>query len=240
MNVGGTNHHISIYEDWDFKIRLAAQSGCWAYSGVKGTAYRRTGSGLSSINALQHINNQCQVLWSNRDLLEKYIGRLGFWKSITLVTPTQFTSHPLTTPKQDLRYYFLWLWALVITASLVVSPRLGESGLLKFIRIDDILFPITVVITVFLLRCIHPLIKLIYAFLSLYLFNIIVLFITHYSGFNTVGIIEKLLPTCKNIQYLIYFCLFFSIALKVKNIKQIKYLFLEVEIMGYFLSLDNL
>lgn len=141
---------------------------------------------------------------------------------------TKLTSHALNTPKQDLRYYFLWLWGLVITASLVLSPRLGESGLLKFIRIDDILFPITVIITLSLIKYIYPVAKVIYAFLVLYLFNLIVLLITHYSGFNTVGIIEKLLPTLKNIQYLTYFCFFFITTSRLNNIKQIKYLFLTI------------
>lgn len=143
------------------------------------------------------------------------------------MTQTQLTPHSVNTAKQDLRYYFLWLWALIIIASVVLSPRLGESGLLQFIRIDDILFPITVIITLSLVKWIHPVAKVIYTFLLLYLFNIIVLFITHYSGFNAVGIIEKILPTLKNIQYLTYFCLFFIIASKVKSIKQIKYLFLS-------------
>ncbi len=81
LEVDGMNHQIPVYQDWDFKIRLAAKSGRWAYSGVKGTAYRQTGSGLSSMNAVKHIKDKCEVLWSNRDLLEKHIGKLGLWKS---------------------------------------------------------------------------------------------------------------------------------------------------------------
>ncbi|MEM6338710.1 MAG: glycosyltransferase family 2 protein [Pseudomonadota bacterium] len=81
LEVDGMNHQIPVYEDWDFKIRLAAQPSKWAYSGVKGTAYRQTGSGLSSMNSRKLIKDQFEVLWLNRDLLEKHIGQLGVWKS---------------------------------------------------------------------------------------------------------------------------------------------------------------
>ena len=144
------------------------------------------------------------------------------------MTQTQLNSHTVNTTKQDLRYYFLWLWALVITSSLVLSPRLGDSDLLTFIRIDDILFPITFIITLSLLSYIHPVNKLIVAFICLYLFNSIVLFITHNYGFNSVSIIKKFLPVCKNIQYLTYFCFFFGFTSKAKSFKQIKYLFLTI------------
>lgn len=82
LEVDGMNHKIPVYQDWEFKIRLAAQPSKWAYSGVKGTAYRKTGSGLSSMNVLRHIKDQNEVLWLNRDLLKKHIGELGFQKSV--------------------------------------------------------------------------------------------------------------------------------------------------------------
>lgn len=85
LEVDGMNHQIPVYQDWDFKIRLAAKSGGWAYSGVKGTAYRQTGSGLSSMNAVKHIKDQSEVLSSNHKLLEKHIGRLGLYKSFARV-----------------------------------------------------------------------------------------------------------------------------------------------------------
>lgn len=85
LEAGGMNHQIPVYEDWDFKIRLAAKSGQWIHSDAKGTAYRRIGSGLSNMKSAKHIEGQCRVLWSNRDLLSKYIGKLGFWKSFSRV-----------------------------------------------------------------------------------------------------------------------------------------------------------
>lgn len=128
--------------------------------------------------------------------------------------------------------HFLWLWALVVTASVVLSPRLGDSGLLKFLRIDDILLPITLILTLFLIPRAIVLKKVISAFILLVLFNSIVLLITHYFGFNRVGLIEKILPACKNIQYLIYFCFFFALTSKFKTFPKIK-LYL-VSIFGCF------
>jgi glycosyltransferase involved in cell wall biosynthesis len=85
LEVGGMNHYITRYEDWDFKIRLATYSTKWAYSGVEGIAYRRTGSSLSSMSLARHMKHQYEVLWLNQELLKKHIGDRGFWKSIVRV-----------------------------------------------------------------------------------------------------------------------------------------------------------
>lgn len=121
--------------------------------------------------------------------------------------------------KKGLTYYCMWVWSLLVTASVVLSPRLGESGFLKFIRVDDILFPVTAIATLILLSSLRPIKKIIVAFLYLHLFNAIVLLVTHFSGLNNVSLLEKSLPLLKNIQYLIYFCFFFIFTYKINNIK---------------------
>ncbi|RUS98510.1 hypothetical protein DSM106972_081390 [Dulcicalothrix desertica PCC 7102] len=121
--------------------------------------------------------------------------------------------------KKGLIYYCMWVWSLLITASVVLSPRLGESGFLKYIRIDDILFPVTAAATLVLLYSLRPIKKIIVAFLYLYSFNAIVLLVTHSSGLNNVTLLEKSLPFLKNIQYLIYFCFVFTFAYRISNLK---------------------
>ena len=51
---GGFDKRITIYEDWDLKIRLS-QDNLFFYSGVDGIGYRRHGQGLSSASPLYHI-----------------------------------------------------------------------------------------------------------------------------------------------------------------------------------------
>lgn len=48
IKVGGINTKLNLNEDWDFKLKLAGISAQWIHSGVIGTAYRHTGTGLSS------------------------------------------------------------------------------------------------------------------------------------------------------------------------------------------------
>ena len=48
ITVGGINTNLHLNEDWDFKLKLAGRPVKWIHSGVVGTAYRHTGTGLSS------------------------------------------------------------------------------------------------------------------------------------------------------------------------------------------------
>lgn len=54
FEVGGFDQTLRIYEDWDLKIRLAAQYEFY-YSGISGVGYRRHGSGLSSASLSEHV-----------------------------------------------------------------------------------------------------------------------------------------------------------------------------------------
>lgn len=146
---------------------------------------------------------------------------------MTKSSPNLDKSKPEKNAKPN---YFLWIWALLIISSVILSPRLGDSGLFNFIRIDDLLLPITVIITFSLIRDIFGVKKILFAFLSLYFFNVFVLFVTHFSGFNAVSLIEKSLPALKNIQFIIYFCFFFAVAKKNNSLKDIKIFLLSIYI----------
>lgn len=51
--VGGYDHNLALYEDWDFKIRLSQKANFY-YSGIDGIAYRRHQNGLSSAKVNEH------------------------------------------------------------------------------------------------------------------------------------------------------------------------------------------
>jgi len=85
LEINGMNHQIPVYEDWDLKIRLAGYPIAWAYSGVKGTAYRQTGSGLSTMSSVNHIKNQSEVLFFNRQLISHHAGQWSFLEALIRV-----------------------------------------------------------------------------------------------------------------------------------------------------------
>ncbi|MEQ9235289.1 glycosyltransferase family 2 protein [Coleofasciculus sp. E2-BRE-01] len=85
LEVLGMRHCLPIYEDWDFKIRLAAYPNEWIHSGIAGINYRKTKSGLSQSSSLIHTKCQYQVLMANQKLLKKYLGTQGFWLAIAKV-----------------------------------------------------------------------------------------------------------------------------------------------------------
>jgi glycosyltransferase involved in cell wall biosynthesis len=82
MKAGGYHHHLKIYEDWDIKLRMARDAACWVYSGTVGLAYRRHGTGLSSVHAIVHGGWQTRVLLGNRDWLEAMFGHDVFRKAM--------------------------------------------------------------------------------------------------------------------------------------------------------------
>jgi glycosyltransferase involved in cell wall biosynthesis len=51
---GRFNEDLEIYEDWDYKIRIAAKFSFY-YSGITGIGYRQHATGLSSASRLTHI-----------------------------------------------------------------------------------------------------------------------------------------------------------------------------------------
>jgi glycosyltransferase involved in cell wall biosynthesis len=70
FEVGGYDYRFDIYEDWDLKIRLAANYEFY-YSGINGIAYRRHGTGLSSIPIPKNIKWLKKVFKKNLHLVDK-------------------------------------------------------------------------------------------------------------------------------------------------------------------------
>ena len=68
--VGGYDRRFSIYEDWDLKIRLA-QKYEYYYSGLTGIAYRRHGTGLSSLPIKDNLKWLKKVFKKNKKLAPK-------------------------------------------------------------------------------------------------------------------------------------------------------------------------
>lgn len=60
ISVGGFNESMSLYEDWDFKLRLAKKYK-FLFSGSKGVKYRRHSSGLSSVDFNKHLEIMLRI-----------------------------------------------------------------------------------------------------------------------------------------------------------------------------------
>jgi glycosyltransferase involved in cell wall biosynthesis len=74
LKAGGLRHHQVLYEDWDFKLRLARIASTWCHSGVAGLLHRHDGTGLSTRDPLEHLRWTMDVLFLNRDWLEQEVG----------------------------------------------------------------------------------------------------------------------------------------------------------------------
>ncbi len=75
--IGGYNLTIEYYEDWDYKIRLAAEPGRWIHSGVEGVVHRlhgRPGKGLSRMPYHRHARWQLAVMDANKQLIRGHLG----------------------------------------------------------------------------------------------------------------------------------------------------------------------
>jgi glycosyltransferase involved in cell wall biosynthesis len=64
FEVGGYDFRFPIYEDWDLKIRLAKKYEFY-YTGINGIAYRRHGTGLSSLPIKENIKVLKKVFKKN-------------------------------------------------------------------------------------------------------------------------------------------------------------------------------
>lgn len=80
FRVGGFDPSLKIYEDWDLKIRLAAEFPFY-YTGINGIAYRRHGMGLSAASASEHLEAMSRIfdkniklvpLWRRRCIYNKF------------------------------------------------------------------------------------------------------------------------------------------------------------------------
>jgi glycosyltransferase involved in cell wall biosynthesis len=85
IRMGGYRSEGEPYEDWDYKIRLAAIADRWAYSGVEGVVHRLHAGGLSQISFVRHAIKRITVIRSNRDLIQREAGP-GFYYGIIVFT----------------------------------------------------------------------------------------------------------------------------------------------------------
>ena len=83
---GGIKRKFPLYEDWDFKIRLAALPVNWVWSGCVGMAYRQTGTGLASATLEEHAKVMRLVLVENEALLTEVLGPNGYQQALTVVS----------------------------------------------------------------------------------------------------------------------------------------------------------
>jgi glycosyltransferase involved in cell wall biosynthesis len=79
IRMGGFRSEGEPYEDWDYKIRLAAAAESWAYSGVEGVVHRVHSGGISQISAFRHGVKQLIVMRSNRDLIRREVGSVFYY-----------------------------------------------------------------------------------------------------------------------------------------------------------------
>jgi glycosyltransferase involved in cell wall biosynthesis len=86
--VGGFDENLALYEDWDYKLRLA-QKGCFVYTNHIGIGYRRHGAGLSSASKGMHRHFT--------ELIRRKYGIHGFERSAvdrlrTMMHPLRFSA----------------------------------------------------------------------------------------------------------------------------------------------------
>jgi glycosyltransferase involved in cell wall biosynthesis len=75
MEVGGYNHGLRTYEDWDYMLRLAVEPLEWVYSGTEGPVLHiGPGGGLSDQASIDHLRDELRVLNLNRRILRRHVG----------------------------------------------------------------------------------------------------------------------------------------------------------------------
>ncbi len=69
---GGFDEAKSLYEDWDFKIRLISLCNQVVFSGVDGTEYRIGEGGLSDRSKLELCHAENAIRWKNRRIFRQH------------------------------------------------------------------------------------------------------------------------------------------------------------------------
>lgn len=73
VRIGGYNHSLWTYEDWDYILRLAAQPLRWVHSGSEGLAHH-PGGGLSRQGSIEHMRDELRVLRLNQEIARRSVG----------------------------------------------------------------------------------------------------------------------------------------------------------------------
>jgi len=82
LAIGGYRHELRVYEDWDYKIRLASSPCIWVDSGVEGVVVRVRGphgTGLSNMPQYRHALARLTVLKANKALIYDQLGMAFYY-----------------------------------------------------------------------------------------------------------------------------------------------------------------
>lgn len=75
LRIGGYNHSLRTYEDWDYIVRLAAQPLGWIHSGTEGPVLHiGPGGGLSKQGSMEHLRDELRVLSLNQRIFRRHVG----------------------------------------------------------------------------------------------------------------------------------------------------------------------
>ncbi len=69
LEIGLFEEGLSLYEDWDLKLRVASRAK-FVFSGLVGTAYRQHGGGLSRGARWRHLVTLSSIFWRNAGTLQ--------------------------------------------------------------------------------------------------------------------------------------------------------------------------
>jgi glycosyltransferase involved in cell wall biosynthesis len=98
---GGYEHGVSLYEDWQFKLRVAAGGGRWRHSGTLGTLYFARKGSLSQMQEFEHKTWMAHVVRRNFGLFLQCLGPDDLHKALVclfgydveFVVPEEFRGH---------------------------------------------------------------------------------------------------------------------------------------------------
>lgn len=111
-----------------------------------------------------------------------------------------------------------------------MSPRFSNSGVAKYIRLDDVILPITGFVIIFAIPRILAVAEAVIPFALLALFNLYVAVFVNVTEIipSDLPIYFRFLPALKSIQYLIYFFLFYVTFKRLPDYKSFRRLFVAI------------
>ncbi|MCF7890530.1 glycosyltransferase [Candidatus Bipolaricaulota bacterium] len=98
IEAGGFDPNFQLYEDWDFKIRLAAQHEFY-FTREEGVAYRSAGESLSSASTHSHIFWRSKVIQKNLNLVPLKLKLIVLFRFCLYVSKTFFIKALKLSPK---------------------------------------------------------------------------------------------------------------------------------------------
>jgi glycosyltransferase involved in cell wall biosynthesis len=74
LELGGYQHDLQTWEDWDYMLRLAMTPYRWIHSGTIGLVVRLGTKGLSNLEPYEHARQRLVVVRRNQDSLRAQVG----------------------------------------------------------------------------------------------------------------------------------------------------------------------